>query len=990
MRGPAMSKAKIKYAIREAQSKSKQKEFGIEKSKYPRFRTNSDDLDFQSIFSIIEYAQNLLSDSVDQDLIEDISLAATYFDAALNYDEKQQYSNEYLLFGASAYFLAGNFGNAVTLINRAIKNQVAESSERRLAYLLASLLSTSTGVLEFEKAKFYELVDSFISGEGDASELEILCEKIDKESIIQGQQLDSLFNIITRSIVKMSSGFLAAKLMPQYTGVDFAKIMEYLKPSKMPVMLWPSQIEIGKAGGYAGNNLIIQAPTGSGKTKSIEFIIASAFASEKAKNAVIVAPLRSLCEEISESMKGNLKNVNVNSVSDILQENDFAFEDSYNILVLTPEKLEYILFHNSNVLETIDLFVFDEGHMIDDDHRGASFELLLTHIKNNAHYKQLIFISAVIPNGEQLGEWLFRNHTYQSLSHKDIPSTSKHIAVLGNNADLDFYKLSDFSDRDYYVQNSIKSKNIPTKAGKESKKFFPEDRRDVALYYADLLIPNGSLAIYFGARKRIDGCLKRINFLRERNFLLNNIASSVNGDQVRKLLCQIEIHYGRGEYYNAAECGVLVHYADLEEGLKRTAEDYLKRQYSKLILCTSTLSEGVNLPIKYLIMTETSNYMYEVTTRKLINLIGRAARSGHYTEGSIIVTEQINNASELETKFSDKHSEDCRSCFCDLVNEEYDFSVNGTHIATFNVYKHVIEAVRKEDYFLYDYQERTRSKLQEHDYGNNSWAKSKFIIKFDNLINKCRSSIEAIFIFIQNTICNANELEKEEIRCILGLDIDGTYGYSLMSAEEKTRFCNLVNVLFDAIYDKSLEVLKNHKYIPTAKITEIEKIIEWSSVNSQLLNKDDLEFTEELGRLFYENHSNIEVSCEVFLKILHEWVNGSPFICITNTVGMNIVAVEKVCKKQLSYGLSMYFGHLIDLTDNEDEMEKLQFIQKRVKYGLPDKKSIDLYESGLADRFICQKVSDDVFLTQQGMDTEKFLEQFPDWIRYRYNSLKAQ
>ena len=58
----------------------------------------------------------------------------------------------------------------------------------------------------------------------------------------------------------------------------------------------------------------------------------------------------------------------------------------------------------------------------------------------------------------------------------------------------------------------------------------------------------------------------------------------------------------------------------------------------------------------------------------------------------------------------------------------------------------------------------------------------------------------------------------------------------------------------------------------------------------------------------------------------------------------------------------MYFGHLIDLTDNEDEMEKLQFIQKRVKYGLPDKKSIDLYESGLADRFICQKVSDDVFL----------------------------
>lgn len=180
-------------------------------------------------------------------------------------------------------FFAFSEANAEAIINRAIKNQVAGSSERRLAYLLTSLLSTSTGVPEFERAKFYELVDSFVSGEGDASELEILCEKIDKESIIQGQQLDSLFNIITRSIVKMSSGFLAAKLLPQYTGVDFAKIMEYLKPSKMPVMLWPSQIEIGKAGGYAGNNLIIQAPTGSGKTKSIEFINVTAFPKFPAK-----------------------------------------------------------------------------------------------------------------------------------------------------------------------------------------------------------------------------------------------------------------------------------------------------------------------------------------------------------------------------------------------------------------------------------------------------------------------------------------------------------------------------------------------------------------------------------------------------------------------------------------------------------------------------------------------------------------------------------
>lgn len=982
-----MSKISYKYAVREAQSKSKQKEFGVAKSDYPRFITNSDDLDFLSIFSIIEYAQNLINESVGQDLYENIRLAASYFDAALNYDEKQQYSNEYLLFGASAYFLSGNFGNSAALIRRLIKNKITLQSEERLAYILAKLLSIDTRTLDHNKEKFYDLVDYFTSGQGAVSDLESLCKKIDFESLLYGQQLDSLFNIITCSIVKYSSPFLAAKLLPLYTGLDFAKIIYYMKPSAIPVMLWPSQIEIGKAGGYSGNNLIIQAPTGSGKTKSIEFIIASAFASEKASNAVIVAPLRSLCEEISESMKASLENININSVSDILQENDFLLAGKNNVLVLTPEKLEYILFHNSSMLRNIDLFVFDEGHLIDDGHRGASFELLLTHLKNNADYKQMIFISAVIPNGDQLGGWLFKNHVYQSLSHKNIPTTLKHIAVLGENENLNFYKLNDFNTKDYYVKNSIKAKNIPTRKGKLSKEVFPKNGTDKALYYADLLVPNGSIAIYFGSRKRIDGCVSRINSLRESN-LLSNFASSVNGSQLEKLLFQIDIHYGRNKYYDAAKNGVLVHYADLEEGLKKTAEYYLKRQYSKLILCTSTLSEGVNLPIKYLIMTKTSNYMYDVKTRKLLNLIGRTARSGYYTEGSIIVTEKSNRVSDLEAKFSDERSEDCRSCFCDLVDDKYVLNINDTDIVTFSVYEEIIEAINKRDYFLYEYQDEMQELLQKHDFGKNNWAKNKLIVKFDNLIDECRSSIEAIFIFIQNTICKSKGYEKEDIRKLLSYDVENTYGYELMSKEEKIRFCELVNIFFDVVYDKTIEILSNHRYIPTANVNVVEKIIEWNNKYDWLLYVDEIMYIEELGRLYYEANSNIKVSCEEFIKMLNKWASGNTFIEIANYVDVDLATIEKVCKKNISHGLSLYFGHLIDLTGNYDEIEKLRLIQKRVKYGLPDKKTIDLYESGIVDRYVCQKIDDDEFLKQQGTDRETFLMKFPDWIRYRYNGLK--
>lgn len=63
-------------------------------------------------------------------------------------------------------------------------------------------------------------------------------------------------------------------------------------------MLWPAQQLIGEKGVLRGQSAIVQLPTGVGKTKSIELIIRSSFASDRATTAIIVAPLRALCNEI--------------------------------------------------------------------------------------------------------------------------------------------------------------------------------------------------------------------------------------------------------------------------------------------------------------------------------------------------------------------------------------------------------------------------------------------------------------------------------------------------------------------------------------------------------------------------------------------------------------------------------------------------------------------------------------------------------------------
>lgn len=90
--------------------------------------------------------------------------------------------------------------------------------------------------------------------------------------------------------------------LPRYSELDQSLWSDYLKSPKAPRMLWPAQQLIGEKGVLRGQSAIVQLPTGVGKTKSIELIIRSSFASDRATTAIIVAPLRALCNEIANDM----------------------------------------------------------------------------------------------------------------------------------------------------------------------------------------------------------------------------------------------------------------------------------------------------------------------------------------------------------------------------------------------------------------------------------------------------------------------------------------------------------------------------------------------------------------------------------------------------------------------------------------------------------------------------------------------------------------
>ncbi|WP_211256243.1 hypothetical protein [Edaphobacter aggregans] len=74
---------------------------------------------------------------------------------------------------------------------------------------------------------------------------------------------------------------------------------------------------------------------------------------------------------------------------------------------------------------------------------------------------------------------------------------------------------------------------------------------------------------------------------------------------------------------------------------------------AKFVLCTSTLAQGVNLPIRYLVISGTSQGMEKIRTKDFQNLVGRAGRAGMHTEGTII----FSDPKLFDEREKDKHKQ---------------------------------------------------------------------------------------------------------------------------------------------------------------------------------------------------------------------------------------------------------------------------------------------------------------------------------------------
>ena len=965
------------YMLKYQKAKAKLVEYDIPRKDYPKFPLNSNELSYPVVYILSRYAESVMENNVAdmEEFSPHLVAASQYFDAAVGANDREEYDVDFLLSGAAAYFLSDDFGSAKVLcseffvrINPEI-NEPQKITGNLLGYLLLNRdFHISVDTPNGEKV-CHSLLAYYNTGEG-VEKIRGLLSEYRKAVYENDAPMEIYYVDILCAIVMVALSKSSWSLLPRYSELDQSLWSDYLKNPKAPRMLWPAQQLIGEKGVLRGQSAIVQLPTGVGKTKSIELMIRSSFASGRATTAIIVAPLRALCNEIANDMISAFGDeVLVNQFSDVLEEDfslDLFLSFKSKILICTPEKLSYIIHHQADFLDEIGLYIFDEGHMFDDGSRGAIYELLISEIRSHiSGEEQIILLSAVLSNAEQIHKWLLGEAGVLASDSK-IKATPKTIGFASQTKDIHYYS-DDSAQEDFYIPRSIEVITLQKRPREKKQRYFPEltDAKDIAIYYANKLCKNGGAAIFANRTSTVLTTINRIIELRDRGCLLAEIKGNSDGKEMSRLAQLMSDYYGEQHPYTiACYLGVVPHYSNLPNGLRLAVEHACRNKALRLVVCTSTLAQGVNIPIKYLFMTSFMVARNSMQIRSFQNLMGRTARSGMYTEGSVIVTDprlfdnrnnQKNGGNlrwnDCTKMFDSSASEPCGSSILSLVQDivvDYQAGFIGSDVAKF-----VIENYGKNDCFNQLMSELSSALLERYpSKTNNNIAES---VKFR------KRTMEAI----ENHLCFVFSNDENTDRQAIASEIcKETLAYFMANDDEKALLERIFDVIALKISDFDYSQLKNYArtMIGIDLSLQIEKWIAENHLTQQNYTNEQL--VEMIISFFQETHT-LKKGTKCFADICQMWLDGCSFVGMYRSTSLSIADLEDICNKSISYELSFFVGSIIDIIEISDEdivnpLPNLLRLQRRLKYGVKTETAVSICEKIFNDRFLANLLADEI------------------------------
>lgn len=937
------------------------------------------------------------------------------------------------LLAAAAYYLCDLPGSSLVLAKQ-IQIPWSESSD--LDYgVLALLTNEPYNVDGFSNETFgpelnaaWSAFEQFM-GKGDGSEALALASGALRKSVYRRGDAEELLLADVFFAVAMNRLSISSWVsLPQHTGLNIEAWRPAVSKPTFIREFWPSQRLLGEAGILKGASGVVQMPTSAGKTKATEIMLRSAFLSGRTQLAVIVAPFRALCHEIRDSLLHGFanENVSVTEVSDVPQA-DFIFEeiDKPQVLVLTPEKLLYVLRQDETLAPRIGLLVYDEGHQFDSGRRGVIYELLVTSLKQMVPDEcQVVLISAVIPNAGVINAWL-TSEKGTLVPGAALSPTLRSIAYASwqeETGRLEYPGDPDAGNFAYSVPSIIESVPLKKLGLREKPRVFPirGDDQTVALYLALKFVPLGGVAIFCGNKASVSTLCEILTEAYARGLNMAEPVAASNADETGRIHFLVEKHLGAKSAISAcAKIGVFTHHGSTPAGIRLSVEHAMKTSLIKFVICTSTLAQGVNLPIKYLFITGVYQGGKLIKVRDFHNLMGRAGRSGMHTEGSVIFADPELYASKgvygadwrwqlVQGLLDPTKAEECASSlltlFAPLLNDRDSPCGELDAIWLFDA----LRVGGDSEVIL------AASLAKEHRRELSPGVALAQVIERARLFDALES-------FLLSRLGAAVEIDAEAITELAR----ETLAYHLASDAQKKEiealFVRIATHVAEAVPDINRRISYSKSLLG---ILESERVRSWVVENRHKLEaaSTDDEQVELLWPLLaaISRNGNAEkcTKPEALLGLVRDWIGGKSEGEILEALtggdvkfglgkrprkaGLDHVA--DLCENLLGYDSVLVFSAIIEElrqygAEHGDLIEGIEVLQKRFKYGLASEYAVALHEMGFADRIVAAELAVELklystkrsrirsILERSWKKVDKFLSKYPSYFMFVYENI---
>ncbi len=554
---------------------------------------------------------------------------------------------------------------------------------------------------------------------------------------------------------------------------------------------------------YENLNVLVTAPTGAGKTIIAERGILEYL--DKGNRVIYTTPIKALSNQkyhdfLSLGFDTGLLTGDRNENSDA------------GLIIATTEILRNMIFTNDERINDIGLVVLDEVHYLADKERGSTWEEIIIHLPKDI---KLLCLSATIGNENEFLNWIVSQRGPTDLIQSKIRPVPLEISLITASKD---------NEQILAIKSTEDRRNKPVfKLDKKFKRFRKPSLSDQISFLINKKAT--PCILFYFSREKVENKARyasNLNFKSEKNEQLRHLFENIFDDITNEEYELLNLD----ELYWMWSRGVAYHHAGLAPIVKEFVEFLFINKHIDILFATETLSLGINMPAKSIIID--SSFKYDGLKTRLISkseflqLTGRAGRRGIDSKGYAY----INYDKRVENSW---------------YNDLFDLKPNNLKSSYSNSYGSVlnlnnkygekkgIEMIKKS---FYSYQNKLNDKVLETNYK----AKLKVLNEMDYF-----------------TDLKKNRLLTETHRDSLILGIE------LLNKNNDIEFCLMF--LASGISTSKYEISVHDKYnalltkylITQEKVNKLEAFsgvknkinldITWFSIFLEFYNSDNIEYT---------------------------------------------------------------------------------------------------------------------------------------------------